>query len=282
MMAIGQGIRQDDTEAANWYRKAAEQGVVGAQFNLGTMYVFGQWRVLKRLRGSGRKWFRKAADQGYVEAQYNLGVSYRDGQGVAQDFQEALTWFAKAADRGYSAAQFSTGLMYSDGQGVPADIAKAVTWFRKSADQDYPPAEFNMGVLYAAGMGVPRDLEQAVEWYRKAAESGLPQAQDALRSVADTGLPSAQHVLGMTWELWLGKQPKNEPEAVSWYRKAAEQGLSSRGVRSGADAGRRPGCAEEWGRGRSVVPAGRRKRNTRGATETGDVWRAQGAAQIAG
>ena len=44
-----------------------------------------------------------------------------------------------------------------------------------------------MGVLYAEGTGVPRDLEQAVEWYRKAAESGLPQAQDALRTVARTG-----------------------------------------------------------------------------------------------
>ena len=104
----------------------------------------------KRRNGSARRQIRDTWKRNTI-----LGVSYRDGQGVAQDFHEALTWFAKAADRGYSAAQFTIGLMYSDGQGVPGDLAKAVTWFRKSADQDYPPAEFNMGVLYAAGMGVP-------------------------------------------------------------------------------------------------------------------------------
>ena len=98
MLAIGQGIRQDNTEAANWYRKAAEQGVVGAQYNLGTMYVFGQG--VAKDYAEAVKWFRKAADQGYVEAQYNLGVSYRDGQGVAQDFHEALTWFRKGGGSG--------------------------------------------------------------------------------------------------------------------------------------------------------------------------------------
>jgi len=33
----GQGVKQDYTEAARWYRKAAEQGYALAQFNLGNM-----------------------------------------------------------------------------------------------------------------------------------------------------------------------------------------------------------------------------------------------------
>jgi TPR repeat protein len=87
-----------------------------AQYNLGTMYVFGQ-RVATDY-AEAVKWFRKAADQGFVGAQHNLGA-YRDGQGVAQDFHEALAWFRKAADQGYAEAQFAIALMYSDGQGVP-------------------------------------------------------------------------------------------------------------------------------------------------------------------
>ena len=31
------------------------------------------------------RWFRLAAEQGHVVAQYDLGCSYRDGRGVAQD-----------------------------------------------------------------------------------------------------------------------------------------------------------------------------------------------------
>ena len=30
------------------------------------------------------KWFRKAAEQGYVDAQYNFGVCYDKGNGVAK------------------------------------------------------------------------------------------------------------------------------------------------------------------------------------------------------
>ncbi len=32
------------------------------------------------------KWYRKAAAQGVVEAQHNLGVMYDRGQGVPQDY----------------------------------------------------------------------------------------------------------------------------------------------------------------------------------------------------
>ena len=34
-------------------------------------------------------WFRKAAEQGYVLAQTNLGVIYRDGRGATRDETEA-------------------------------------------------------------------------------------------------------------------------------------------------------------------------------------------------
>ena len=82
-----------------------------------------------------------------------------------------------------------------------------------------------MGILYVVGTGVPRDLEQAVKWYRKAAESGMPQAQDALRIVANVKYKyaPAQHVLGMTYENGWGSA-KIEAEAAYWYRQAAELG----------------------------------------------------------
>ncbi len=37
----GVGVRQDYNEAFNWFEKAAEQGDVNAQFNLGIMYYKG-------------------------------------------------------------------------------------------------------------------------------------------------------------------------------------------------------------------------------------------------
>jgi tetratricopeptide (TPR) repeat protein len=51
------------------------------------------------------KWYRKAAEQGHVSAQYNLGVMYGKGEGVTQDYAEALKWYRKAAEQGHAKAQ---------------------------------------------------------------------------------------------------------------------------------------------------------------------------------
>ena len=46
MYDTGEGVPQDDAEAARWYRLAAEQGDADAQFNLGVMYDTGENAVL--------------------------------------------------------------------------------------------------------------------------------------------------------------------------------------------------------------------------------------------
>ena len=44
MYAKGQGVPQDDVQAAKWFRLAADQDDADAQSNLGLMYAFG-WGV---------------------------------------------------------------------------------------------------------------------------------------------------------------------------------------------------------------------------------------------
>ena len=46
------------------------------------------------------EWYAKAAAQGLAIAQSNLGFFYENGTGVAQDFKTAAAWFAKAAAQG--------------------------------------------------------------------------------------------------------------------------------------------------------------------------------------
>ena len=58
------------------------------------------------------QYFRKAADQGYADAQSNLGVCYMTGIGVNKDLQEAAQYFRKAADQGDARAQFHLGVCY--------------------------------------------------------------------------------------------------------------------------------------------------------------------------
>ena len=73
-----------------------------AQCMLGSNYNFG-WGVEQDYKQAAQ-WYRKAAEQGYAEAQFNLGLCYEYGKGVEQDYTQAVYWFRKAAEQGLAYA----------------------------------------------------------------------------------------------------------------------------------------------------------------------------------
>ena len=78
---------------------------------------------------------RALAQQGDVVAQLILAGNYNFGQGVPQDYVEAVLWFRLAADQGYALAQLNLGTSYANGQGVPQDHVEAHMWFNLAAAQ---------------------------------------------------------------------------------------------------------------------------------------------------
>lgn len=79
---------------------------------------------------------KKAADAGMVLAQYRLGAWYLLGNGVASDPQMALKYYEMAADKGDSNAINELAIMYDEAKGIPADHEKATELFRKCAKLD--------------------------------------------------------------------------------------------------------------------------------------------------
>jgi TPR repeat protein len=65
---------------------------------------------------------------------------YANGQGVTQDYTEAVIWCRKAADLGNASAQYNLGIMYAQGQGVPLDYVQAHLWINRAAVQGYEEA----------------------------------------------------------------------------------------------------------------------------------------------
>ncbi len=58
-------------------------------------------RVVQQDYSQAAKWFRKAAEQGFVDGQFQLGMMYLEGQGMPQDNVQALEWFNLAAEQGH-------------------------------------------------------------------------------------------------------------------------------------------------------------------------------------
>jgi len=64
---LGKGVKKDAKKAAEWYKKAAEQGEPNAQYTLGVCYEQGDG-VGKKDHAKAVFWLTKAAAQGNQEA----------------------------------------------------------------------------------------------------------------------------------------------------------------------------------------------------------------------
>ena len=113
-------------EAIKWYRKAADQGSIFAQSQLGWIYFNGNG--VERDDREAVKWHRQAAVQGDGYAQYQLGNHYARGLGVREDYTESFKWFSLAAEQGVTSAQCALSLLYAEGLGVEESCVKAYKW----------------------------------------------------------------------------------------------------------------------------------------------------------
>jgi TPR repeat protein len=153
---------------------------------------------------------QNAAEQGNPHAQTDLGVRYADGEGVEQDYEQAVYWYEKAAEQGDAGCQWALGSHYRLGVGVAYNPESAEYWLRKSAEQGNLLAVNELCDFYLdlSGAGVTQNDELALTWIEKAAELGHLNAQYHLGFMYQNGRGVAQ----------------NDQVAVQWFQKAAEQG----------------------------------------------------------
>ena len=85
-------------------------------------------RIFLRVPDVSTRALEKRAEQGDREAQCKLGFMYAKGEGVPQDYREAVRWLRLAAEQGDAMAQGQLGRMYAEGEGVPKDLILAYMW----------------------------------------------------------------------------------------------------------------------------------------------------------
>jgi len=228
------GVRQDEAEAARWYRMAAEQGHAQAQYNISGFVEYGFGGLTPDLV-EAVKWARLAAEQGHADGQKRLGWYYQMGRGVPEDYAEAVRWYRLAAEQGHADAQSALGSIYSsrlNQAGVDRDDAEATRWYRLAAEQGDVEGQYNLGNMYAAGRGVAQDDTEALRWFRLAAELGeydvdwpINSDERALWFDRNTTAGRSQYRIGLMYEQGRGVG-QDDAEAIRWFRKAAEAGES--------------------------------------------------------
>lgn len=99
------GVPKDVGTALIYLKSVAEFGVADAQNMLGAIYQHGAGGTMDEVMAG--QWYRKAALQGYVKAQANLGAIMSPLAENKETRIEALAWLVIASDQGDISAQKS-------------------------------------------------------------------------------------------------------------------------------------------------------------------------------
>jgi TPR repeat protein len=177
--------------------KSPKQFVLDALWSV--LYVLcEQWLIVLLILGGLFLWH---ADR-KKDIQYNIANQIRAEESRRIDQQE-IEELRQRAEQGDTSAQMELGENYLYGILVEPDDAEAVRWFRMAADQGH-----NGGYITLGAMAFK--MEDA-ELVRKIYEE------------ANNGDVMAQLTLGHVH--WGGEfVPQSNPEALKWFRMAAEQG----------------------------------------------------------
>jgi len=133
MMLLSLGPVQAEDENVAKLRRQALAGGAWAQLNLGAAYDHGL-SGLRADPAKAVRWYRKAAEQGLDKAQFNLAHCLATGHGTKQDYSESRTWMRRAAEQGMADAQFLLGVMLAEGLGGEADPVGAQSWLLQAQD----------------------------------------------------------------------------------------------------------------------------------------------------
>lgn len=167
---------------------------------------------------------RLAADQGLRGAEFQMGLAYEDGIGVERDLPQALDWFQRAADQGVAPAQWRIGMSFVRGEGRAVDPARAVEWFSRAAASGHVDGLTSLAVMYATGSGVEKDGAKALSLYRQAVEAGGVHAHRNLAGMylMGDGVEPDPVQAWLHYEMGLALGNKEE----GWLRQAIESQLS--------------------------------------------------------
>jgi TPR repeat protein len=231
----GFGTPADPRRAAEAFAAAGAQGEASGWYNLALLHSDPQYGMadLPKARQSAVL----AADMGHVGGAALAGRMLFRAEGGMRDRPGAFRYLQLAAESGVADAQNMLAALYFNGDGVPADQKTGMDWWEKAAVQGHGGAVNNFATYLAAGRGRPADPARARQMIAAQAEAGYAPSQ-------------------FRWALWLEQgwqgTPKNLPAALSWFRRAAENGHASAAYKyatyleAGEGLKADPAAARQW------------------------------------
>jgi hypothetical protein len=189
--------QNDDTAAASWYKRAADQGYVPAMERLAELF-FRDGLCLDEPLLQALAYAQQAAAAGSQRGQA-LAEKIQAEQATRARLAQTHAPFAREEDaqQGDLAAQ----LRYAQRLEADGDTDQALAWYEKAAQQDNAPAQAACARLYTDPQTSWHDPDKALAWADKYALHGEKDTTLALyKALAEQQLPAAMVHYGQLLE----------------------------------------------------------------------------------
>lgn len=204
----GNGVTVNKTDAAYYFKIAADKGNVDAMLNYANIINNGDGVTADKIGAA--HYFKLAADNGNVDAMFIYGQMLEEGNGIPKDKAESVRFIKIAADKGNSKAMIEYAYMLYFGLGVTSDNAEAELYYKKAAHSGDIDGMNKYTDWLRRGFGPTLNKAEAARYFKMAADKGNI---DAMKNYAEM-LSFGDGI------------PVNKTEAVYYTKMAADKGDS--------------------------------------------------------
>ena len=185
-------------------------------------------------------WYRRAAEASLDWGQYNLANMLLRGRGIARDVPQSFVWFQMAAENGHAKSMNLVARFLEEGWLGHIDLVAAEDWYRRAAIGGDFRAQYNLATRLVERGQIDQALpwfgrsgaEGSVDFRRLAAERLLARPEPELRQAGltiaarccDGGEAQDYYRYGMA----LATHPQaNFRLAIAWLRRARAAGYQA-------------------------------------------------------
>jgi TPR repeat protein len=183
--AEGLGVPVDRQLAVRWLRLSAEAGDPVGQRNYAAFHMQG-FEGSDADYVVAADYYRRAAEQGDAPAQDMLSWMLLEGEVMPMDAAQARHWAERAAEAGIASSMTRLGMLYHNAIGVERDPKEAVFWWLKGANGGDADAQAMLGAAFHMGQGTAKDGVAALAWLMRATRGGSELARPFLGPVRDS------------------------------------------------------------------------------------------------
>lgn len=232
-------------------------GDAQSQFEIGQMFQYGIG--VAQNEQAAIIFYQNATEQQHLGAEYNLGVLYLEHAKDEADYQTGLNWLTDAAFKGNKRSQYALARLLEKGKAGPdgklyiqPNHEQAMSMLYLSAANNYGPAEYQLAEYlareYNDGLSVDVKKHKIAlirQLYQGAAANHVAQALLPLayynamdtdkqkqaeafkvaESQADAGDEKAALLLGMLYDRGIGISA-DPAKAVYWYQQSGQNPVS--------------------------------------------------------